>query len=39
MAENAKQYGKGIFADLRVQDQHQYFSSDAKPLVTAKLDL
>jgi hypothetical protein len=34
-----KQYGSGAFADFRVPDQPQYFFRDAKPLVTAKLDL
>lgn len=34
-----KQYGSGAFADFRMSDQPQYFFRDAKPLVTAKLDL
>lgn len=34
-----QQYGSAAFADFRVPDQPQYFFRDAKPLVTAKLDL
>ena len=37
--QSLQQYGRGASADFREPDQPQYFFRDAKPLVTAKLDL